>query len=178
MLGVLADYLGRARTLVITILIYAVFTGLAGFSHSWWELAIYRFLTALGVGGEWASGATGVVGAQLPESWRVKGAGILLSAWGAGDFLAAGVYLLLSGQSWPGMFFVGILPALVGLFALLKVHEPERWRAARPSGAGRLTLWELFDPARRRAHRGRFRAGVRRGLRALGRDQLDAVAGP
>ena len=49
--GAVADYVGRARTLVITILIYAVFTGLAGFSHSWWELAAYRFLTALGIGG-------------------------------------------------------------------------------------------------------------------------------
>jgi len=147
-LGVLADYLGRARTLVITILIYAVFTGLAGLSHSWWELAIYRFLTALGVGGEWASGAT-LVAEVLPESWRVKGAGVLQSAWGAGYFLAAGVNLLLSGQSWRVMFFVGILPAFVGLFVLLKVHEPERWNQARPA-KGRLTLWELFVPERRR----------------------------
>jgi MFS family permease len=147
--GVLADYLGRARTLVITILIYAVFTGLAGVSHSWWELAIYRFLTALGIGGEWAAGAT-LVAEVLPESWRVKGAGILQSAWGAGYFLAAGVYLLLSGQSWRVMFFVGLLPALVALFARLKVREPELWRGARPSKRGRLTLWELFGPERRR----------------------------
>ncbi|MGO9232318.1 MAG: MFS transporter [Bryobacteraceae bacterium] len=147
--GVLADYLGRAHTLVITILIYAVFTGLAGFSHSWWELAIYRFLTAFGIGGEWAAGAT-LVAEALPESWRVKGAGILQSAWGAGYFLAAGVYLPLSNKSWRVMFFVGLIPALVGLFARLKVHEPERWKATRPSGAGRLTLWELFAPAQRR----------------------------
>ena len=149
LLGILADYLGRARTLVIAILIYAVFTGLAGFAHSWWELAIYRFVTALGVGGEWASGAI-LVAEVLPESLRVKGAGVLQSAWGAGYFLAAGVYLLLSGHSWRVMFFVGVLPALVGLFALLKVHEPERWKEARPSGTDRLTLWELFAPPRRR----------------------------
>ena len=147
--GILADYLGRARTLVITILIYAVFTGLASFSHSWWELAIYRFLTALGIGGEWAAGAT-LVAEVLPESWRVKGAGILQSAWGAGYFIAAGVYLLLSGRSWRVMFFVGLLPALVALLARLKVREPERWQADRPSSADRLTLWELFAPARRR----------------------------
>ena len=149
LLGILADYLGRARTLVIAIVTYALFTGLAGLSHSWWELAMYRFLTALGVGGEWAAGAT-LVAEVLPESLRVKGAGVLQSAWGAGYFLAAGVYLLLSGHSWRVMFFVGVLPALVGVFALLKVHEPERWRDARPPGAGRLTLWELFVPARRR----------------------------
>ena len=49
--GIVADRIGRARTLVITILIYAVFTALAGLSHTWWELALYRFLTALGIGG-------------------------------------------------------------------------------------------------------------------------------
>ncbi len=147
--GVLADYLGRARTLVITILIYAIFTGMAAFSHSWWELAIYRFLTAFGIGGEWASGAT-LVAEVLPESWRVKGAGVLQSAWGAGYFVAAGVYLLLSGRSWRVMFLVGLVPALVGLYARLKVHEPERWKADKPSAGDRLTLWELFVPARRR----------------------------
>jgi len=55
--GVLADRFGRTRTLVITILIYALFTGLAALSRTWWQLAIYRFLTALGIGGEWAAGA-------------------------------------------------------------------------------------------------------------------------
>ena len=149
LLGIVADYWGRARTLVIAILIYAVFTGLAGFAHTWWELAIYRFITALGVGGEWASGAI-LVAEALPESLRVKGAGVLQSAWGAGYFLAAGVNLLLSERSWRVMFFVGVLPALVGLFALLKVHEPERWKETRPSGTNRLTLWELFAPQRRR----------------------------
>jgi MFS family permease len=149
LLGILADYIGRARTLVIAILVYAVFTGLAGLAHSWWELAIYRFVTALGVGGEWASGAI-LVAEVFPESLRVKGAGVLQSAWGAGYFLAAGVYLLLAGHSWRVMFFVGVVPALVGLFALRKIHEPERWKQAKAKKSGGLTLWELFGPARRR----------------------------
>jgi MFS family permease len=151
--GVVADYLGRARTLVITILIYAVFTGLAGFSHSWWELALYRFLTAVGVGGEWAAGAT-LVAEAWPESLRVKGAGLLQSAWGAGYFLAAGAYRLLSAQTWRIMFFVGILPAVVAIFIRLAVREPERWTEARAAerrkGSRRLTLMELFTPAARR----------------------------
>ncbi|MGA2592038.1 MAG: MFS transporter, partial [Bryobacteraceae bacterium] len=113
--GMLADYLGRARTLVITILIYAVFTGLAGLSHTWWQLALYRFITALGIGGVWAAGAT-LVAEVWPESLRVKGAGLLQSAWGAGYFLGAGIYLLLSARSWRVMFFVGVLPALVAVF--------------------------------------------------------------
>jgi len=151
--GILADYLGRSRTLVTTILIYAVFTGLAGFSHNWQELCFFRFLTALGVGGEWAAGAT-LVAEVWPESLRVKGAGLLQSAWGAGFFLAAGVNLVLSAFSWRVMFFVGILPALVAVVAGLRLHEPDRWatvreekRAARSS---RLTLLELFAPGLRR----------------------------
>ncbi|MBI3664629.1 MAG: MFS transporter [Acidobacteria bacterium] len=147
--GILADYLGRARTLVITILIYALFTGMAGFSHTWWELALYRFLTALGIGGEWAAGAT-LVAEVWPESLRVKGAGLLQSAWGAGYFLAAGMYLLLAGQSWRVMFFVGILPAFVAMIARMKVREPEKWMHAKAAAGSRLTLWELFTPERRR----------------------------
>jgi MFS family permease len=151
--GILADYLGRSRTLVITILVYAVFTGLAGLSHTWWELGLYRFLTALGVGGEWAAGAT-LVAEVWPESLRVKGAGLLQSAWGAGFFLAAGINVLLSAYSWRVMFFVGIVPALVAVYARLKVHEPERWvevhRATATQPARRLTLAELFTPKTRR----------------------------
>jgi MFS family permease len=147
--GMLADYLGRARTLVVTILIYALFTGLAALAHSWWELCIYRFLTALGIGGEWAAGAT-LVAEVLPERLRVKGAGVLQSAWGAGYFLAAGVSALLSRYSWRAMFLVGIVPAVVALYVRLKVREPERWREARASAGERLTLWELFTPEHRR----------------------------
>ena len=55
--GILADRFGRTRTLIFTILIYAVFTGMAALSGSWWHLATYRFLTALGIGGEWAAGS-------------------------------------------------------------------------------------------------------------------------
>jgi MFS family permease len=150
--GIAADYIGRARTLVLTILIYAIFTAAAGFADSWQELAVYRFITALGIGGEWAAGAT-LVAEVWPESLRVRGAGILQSAWGAGYFLAAAVYLLLSEQSWRVMFFVGIVPAVVALLIRLRVREPERWVEARRAAAGRrhrLTLLELFLPGRRR----------------------------
>lgn len=147
--GVIADSLGRARTLVITILIYAVFTAMAGLSHTWWELGLYRFLTALGIGGEWAAGAT-LVAEVWPESLRVKGAGILQSAWGAGYFLGAGAYLLLAGQSWRVLFFVGIAPAVVAIFARLRVREPEKWVAAKREGAPRRRLAELFRPELRR----------------------------
>jgi len=151
--GILADYLGRARTLVLTILIYAIFTGLAALSHSWWELALYRFLTALGIGGEWAAGAT-LVAEVWPESLRVKGAGLLQSAWGAGFFLAAGVNWLLAAYHWRLMFLAGLFPAVVAVVIRLKVREPERWtqvRHARQTQSTQpLTLKELFVPALRR----------------------------
>jgi MFS family permease len=146
--GLLADRLGRARTLAVTILIYAVFTALAGLSQTWWQLALYRFITALGIGGVWAAGAT-LVAEVWPETLRVKGAGLLQSAWGAGYFLGAAIYWLLSAQSWRLMFFVGVVPALVAVFAERKVREPEKWIEARRA-ADKPKLAELFTPALRR----------------------------
>ncbi|TAL12795.1 MAG: MFS transporter [Nitrospirae bacterium] len=124
--GVAADYFGRTKTLVVTILIYALFTGLAALSQDWWHLAIYRFLTALGVGGEWAAGAA-IVAEVWPEEKRAKAASILQSAWAVGFFLAAAFNLMLRGHSWRVLFLVGVAPALVALLVRLWVKEPERW---------------------------------------------------
>lgn len=146
--GVAADYFGRTKTLIATILIYAVFTGMAALSETWWHLAIYRFLTALGVGGEWAAGAA-IVAEVWPEEKRAKAAGILQSAWAVGFFLAAACNLLLRGYGWRVLFLVGVLPALVALLVRLWVKEPERWVKARAlelqAGAARgVKLPELF----------------------------------
>ena len=124
--GVAADYFGRTKTLIATILIYAVFTGMAALSETWWQLALYRFLTALGVGGEWAAGAS-IVAEVWPEEKRAKAAGILQSAWAVGFFLAAAFNLMLRGHGWRVLFLVGVAPALVALLVRLWVKEPERW---------------------------------------------------
>jgi MFS family permease len=126
--GILADRIGRTRTLVITILAYALFTGLAAVSATWWQLAIYRFLTALGIGGEWAAGAA-LVAEVWPESKRSKAAGILQSAWAVGFLIAALVGLFMRGQSWRWFFVVGVAPAVVALLVRMWVKEPERWTA-------------------------------------------------
>lgn len=147
--GIVADRFGRARALVITILVYALFTGLAGTARSWEALMLYRFFTALGIGGEWAAGAT-LVAEVLPESLRVRAAGVLQSAWAAGYFLAAGLYLLLSQYGWRVMFFIGIAPALVALLVRMKVREPERWQQERESSRSTFLIAELFAPNRRR----------------------------
>src|SRR5438093_13715857 len=146
--GIVADYFGRTKTLIITILVYSLFTGLAALSDTWWHLAVYRFVTALGIGGEWAAGAT-IVAEVWPEEKRAKAAGLLQSAWAAGFFLAAALNLLLRSYGWRAMFLVGILPAFVSLVIFLWVKEPERWVKARirelESGAVRRgKLPELF----------------------------------
>jgi MFS family permease len=147
--GVVADRLGRTRTLVVTILVYAVFTGLAALSHRWWELALYRFLTALGIGGEWAAGAA-LVAEVWPEHKRARAAGWLQSAWAAGFFVAALLNLLMRDAGWRPLFLVGAAPALVALAVRAFVREPERWIHARRSGATP-AIGELFTPALRRA---------------------------
>ncbi len=153
--GVVADFFGRTKTLIATILIYAIFTGMAALAQDWWHLALYRFLTALGIGGEWAAGAA-IVAEVWPEDKRSKAAGILQSAWAAGFFLAAAVNLLLKGHGWRVLFVVGIAPALVALLVRLMVKEPERWVLAherdRQAGAGHRTkLPALFKTELRRS---------------------------
>jgi MFS family permease len=147
--GVVADRIGRTKTLIITIVIYAVFTGMAALSTEWWHLALYRFLTALGIGGEWAAGAA-MVAEVWPEDKRAKAAGILQSAWAVGFFLAAAFYLLLRQYSWQVLFLVGVFPALVALLVRMFVKEPERWVKAHEQEqalglAARPKIPELFE---------------------------------
>jgi MFS family permease len=128
--GILADRYGRTKILIATIIIYALFTGAAALSENWWELAIYRFITALGIGGEWAAGAA-IVAETWSEEKRAKAAGILQSAWAVGFFLAAAFNLMLKdAYGWRGLFLVGILPAFVALLVRWWVKEPDRWTRA------------------------------------------------
>ncbi len=151
--GLLADAIGRTKTLIISILIYALFTGLAALSQDWWHLGLYRFVTALGIGGEWAAGAS-LVAETWPEDKRARAAGILQSAWAAGFFLAAAFNLLVGSYGWRALFLVGVLPALVAFGVRLFVKEPERWLNARARHPHRGRPWrplaELFrGPLRR-----------------------------
>jgi MFS family permease len=144
--GLMADRFGRTRTLIVTVLTYALFTGLAALSDTWWQLGLYRFLTALGIGGEWAAGAA-LVAEVWPEDKRTKAAGLLQSAWAVGFFLAALINLMLRHSGWRPIFVVGIAPALVALLVRLWVKEPERWVYARQSGpaAGFPAVAKLVD---------------------------------
>jgi MFS family permease len=131
--GTLADYFGRSRTLAISILFYAIFTGVAALSQSWEQLALFRFLTALGIGGEWSAGSA-LVAESFSDKERSKVLSIMQSAWGAGFFLAAIVNLLIVPWStmhqftpWRTVLMIGIFPALFAAFVREKVSEPEKW---------------------------------------------------
>jgi MFS family permease len=149
--GLIADRFGRTRTLIVTILIYAVFTGLAALSQTWWQLALYRFVTALGIGGEWAAGAA-LVAEVWPEARRTQAAGMLQSAWAAGFLVAAAINLAMKHAGWRPLFVVGVAPALVALVVRVWVREPERWVTARArAAASRPRIADLFAPELRRS---------------------------
>lgn len=145
--GILADRYGRTKVLIATIIIYAVFTGAAALAETWWQLALSRFLTALGIGGEWAAGAA-IVAETWPEDKRAKAAGVLQSAWAVGFFLAAFFNLTLKGYGWRMLFVIGILPAFVALLVRWWVKEPERWSRALTQPPPPLSA--IFQPPLRR----------------------------
>jgi MFS family permease len=131
--GPIADRYGRARTMAITILIYATFTGLCGLATSWQEMALYRFLTGLGIGGEWAAGAA-LIAESWPERSRAKAAGIMQSSGGIGFFLASLLYLFVGPYGWRWVFAFGILPAFVAFYIRHSLEEPQRWVRAKSTG--------------------------------------------
>ncbi len=130
--GRVGDRLGRSRALMLTILTYAMFTGLSFFATKWWHLMVFRFLAALGVGGEWAVGAS-ILTETWPTSWRHWLAAVLQSGVNLGVMLAmlAG-YVLLTLLQLPdrSVFLVGVLPALLVLWIRSAVPEPSEWKLA------------------------------------------------
>jgi len=142
--GRVGDLLGRSRTLMLTILTYACFTGLSFFAQTWWHLGICRFLSALGIGGEWAVGAA-LLSETWPKNWRPWIAAVLQSAVNCGVLLACLAGWLLAGQEPKYLFLVGILPALLTLWIRKAVPETEAWEAAR-EGQEVPKVSELFGP--------------------------------
>lgn len=126
--GRIGDRLGRARTLSFSILTYALFTGLSALSQTWWQLLIFRFVAALGIGGEWAAGAS-LVAETWPRHWRPWLSALLQSAYQCGYFLAA-VTLLFLAASPRYVFLVGAVPALLVFWIRRAIPEPEEWTAA------------------------------------------------
>lgn len=142
--GVLTDYIGRARTLVFTVIIYSAGTFGSAFSHSWVELLLWRALLGLGMGGEWGPGIALVV-ETWPVKHRAKAMGMIQCSWAFGWLLALGASVLIVPYwGWRGLFMVGILPALIVSIARWRLVEPEIWERARKGAKRMFAPAELF----------------------------------
>jgi MFS family permease len=170
--GVLADYIGRRRTMIYAILAYSLITGLSALAWDWVSFALLRFLVGIAIGSEWSTGAS-ITAEVWPDHARGKGAGLMQCGLGIGFFLASLVWLFVSQLgpgAWRIMFALGILPALFVLWIRTGIPESEPWERTNASrqlarerqrgGASlgeeeqaltRFTLAELFvDPESRR----------------------------
>jgi MFS family permease len=163
--GIIADYIGRKRTLMLAILAYSLTTGLSAVSWNWQSLAILRFIVGVGIGSEWGTGAA-IVAELWPDHARGKGAGLMQCGAGLGTILASVAWLAIGGtgpNAWRWMYLIGVLPALMVVWILRHTPESPRWersneqrseaRALKRQGAElsvehaaltRFTLLDLF----------------------------------
>ena len=131
--GIMADYVGRKRMMMIAILAYSVMTGLSAISFNWWSFAILRFLVGIAVGSEWATGSS-MMAELWPDRARGKGAGLMQCGLGIGFFIASLVWLFvapLGPDSWRYMYLIGVLPALLTLWIRRSIPESELWEQAK-----------------------------------------------
>jgi MFS family permease len=153
--GMLGDRIGRARTMLYTILIYSACTGLSAMSVGFWDFAFYRFITGLGVGGEFAVGVS-LVAEVMPDKARPYALGLLQALSAVGNITAALISMVLGHfeqaggfTAWRVMFLIGALPALLAVFIRRRLKEPERWQAAAGQKNARLGSYaELFGHPR------------------------------
>lgn len=148
--GPVADRVGRTKVLAGTILMYALFTGAAALSQNIWELAIFRLLAGMGIGGEWSLAGTYVAEAW-PEDRRKMGAGYLQTGYYFGFFIAAALnYTIGARFGWRAMFLCGLPPVILSLLIARYVREPERWeRTAAEEHAAHIKpspLRDIFKP--------------------------------
>ena len=137
--GVFADRAGRKPALMGAVLIYSIFTAACGFAQSAVQLAAFRILLGFGMGGEWASGAA-LVSDSFPEKHRGKALAFVQSSWAIGYGAAAIANLIILPRwGWRGMFFAGVLPALLTIWIRRSVEEPRSWQAASRSERGQFT---------------------------------------
>ncbi len=156
--GILGDRLGRAKTMMMTILFYSIFTGLSVFSTGIWDFNVYRFLCGLGVGGQFAVGVA-LVAETMPDRARPYALGMVQALSAVGNMLAATTGIVLGQMetagaitgAWRYMFLAGALPAPLALVVFKKLKEPEQWIKARAEKKKMGSFGDLFaDPRWRR----------------------------
>ena len=148
--GKVADRIGRTKTLLFTMVVYSIGTAACSFAPNIWVLLVFRAISSLGIGGEWAAGAS-MVAEVVPENRRVEAGALLYTASPMGLFLATfvtfqvtAVYFTDPVVSWRYVFLFGLAPAAVAFFVRLFVKEPERWKKAAANETAKLR--ELFSP--------------------------------
>ena len=130
--GVIADYVGRKRTMIYAILTYSIMTGLSAFSWNWTSFAVLRFLAGLAIGSEWVTG-TSMTAEFWPDSARGKGSGLFQCGFGIGFFLASFLWLFIGASgpgAWRTMYLIGVLPALLTLWIRRAIPESALWEKA------------------------------------------------
>jgi MFS family permease len=159
--GMLGDRIGRAKTMMLTILIYSVCTGLSALSVSFWDFSFYRFITGLGVGGEFAVGVA-LLAEVMPARARSGALGTLQALSALGNISAALIGMAMAaaekagtinpGSSWRYMFVIGAIPAVLALVIRSRMKEPESWQRMKDAGEldkhSGFTYRELFTNPR------------------------------
>ena len=146
--GKLCDRIGRTKTLLLTMLLYSVGTAACAFAPNIWFLLVFRIVSSLGIGGEWAAGAA-MVAEVVPENRRVEAGALLYTSSPVGLFLATfltyqitGVYFTDPSTSWRYVFLCGLIPAGVAFLIRMFIKEPERWK--KVAHEHRAKISELF----------------------------------
>ncbi len=143
--GPISDRFGRVRTLTLTIVCYSVFTFAAALATNVWQLAVFRLLAGVGIGGEWAIGGT-FIAEEWPERHRAMGAGYMQTGYYFGTLIAALLNASIGAlYGWRAMFAVGGIPVLLVFLIQYGVHEPRKWKPATSK-----PFAMLFSPEYRR----------------------------
>ena len=141
--GSMADRFGRRPVMVMTILMYSVFSGLTFFATSLWQVAALRFLVAMGVGGEWAVAAS-LVSEVFPTRARAQASAIFHASSVFGTWMATLAGIAVAAQ-WRYAYLVGVLPALLVLWVRASVNETDKWKARVEAKDSRQQLGSFSD---------------------------------
>jgi MFS family permease len=149
--GPLGDKWGRAKTLALTIIVYSVFTAAAAFAQDVYQLAAFRFLAGIGVGGEWALAGT-FIAEIWPEDRRAKAGGYLQTGYYVGFFIASALNFTVGAHyGWRAMFLCGLAPIVIALAVRLMIKEPQKWEVKENEAKKGKPLREIFSaPFRQR----------------------------
>ncbi len=131
--GRLGDKIGRVKTMILTVLVYSIFTGLSALSSNVWQFGVCRFIGAMGLGGEWGLGVA-LVMETWPDAKRPLLAGVLGSAANVGFLLSSVIGLIAGSFGWRVLLLAGLAPSLLAFVIRLYIREPEKWTHAIKRG--------------------------------------------